>query len=161
METDIFAGLVGYLKDLHGKTDDEIVGILEGLRAAEAQHRADYEQITGIPAPDTNMFTIDKSTHLEQKSAEIVEPVEIVEWVDEVPEGSAIGDANYWGLKIKANQDVSYVYAQVALYDGNGSNIDWSNDTAHGLRAGDTAILVFTSCNDAAQTARITELKVR
>lgn len=50
------------------------------------------------------------------------------------------------------------LYVEVNFLDSSNSVIDWSNDTARGLRAGDRAKLEFVSFDDNARSTRLVEI---
>ncbi len=49
------------------------------------------------------------------------------------------------------------LYMSITLLDAAGNNIGWTNDTAQGVRAGETTRMVFTTYEDNVDSARIAE----
>ena len=72
------------------------------------------------------------------------------------------GDYTYggyrWRLDVKTRSACESLYVEVQIQDRSGSAIDWTNDTASHLRAGQVAKLSFETFKDAAQTAEIVEM---
>ena len=50
------------------------------------------------------------------------------------------------------------LYVEVNFLDSTNSVVDWSNDTARGLRAGDRVKLEFVSFDDSARSTRLVEI---
>ncbi len=63
-----------------------------------------------------------------------------------------------WRLNVKTRSACEDLYVEVQIQDKSGSAIDWSNDTASYLSAGQVAKLGFESFKGAAQTAKIVEM---
>ena len=50
------------------------------------------------------------------------------------------------------------LYVEVAFLDEGGTQVDWSNDTASGLGAGEKAILEFVSFESTASKVKVTDI---
>jgi len=50
------------------------------------------------------------------------------------------------------------VYVEVAFYDDNGTQVDWSNDTTSRVGIGEKALLEFVSFDDSVSRVKITEI---
>ena len=50
------------------------------------------------------------------------------------------------------------LYVEVAFFDSNGTQVDWSNDTASTLQPGEKALLEFVSFDNSAEKVRITDV---
>jgi len=68
-----------------------------------------------------------------------------------------LGDS-CWRVQVYASAGCSSLYGEMNLQDTSGNVIDYTNDRVGSLPAGSSAILEFSSYNDYASTAYITEL---
>ena len=64
-----------------------------------------------------------------------------------------------WHIKVVTQLGCSSgLYGEINIMDSGGTVIDYTNDLIGGTSAGDSVLLEFTTYNDYAQTARLTEL---
>jgi hypothetical protein len=79
-------------------------------------------------------------------------------WADR---GCSYSSGSCWTMDLITKAGADYVYVEISIEDSSGSYVDYSNDTARNLRAGQIAKLEFVSFNSGARTGRISEITVQ
>src|SRR5262249_16264193 len=77
-------------------------------------------------------------------------------WQDD-PNCGEYFDGNCWGIDVISQAGGDDLYAEVTMLDRRGNVIDYANDDASGVEAGETAKLNFETYENAA-TARLKEI---
>lgn len=63
-----------------------------------------------------------------------------------------------WHMDVVSQVGCSSLYVEINVEDRSGSLVDWTNDTARGMSAGQVAELEFVSFTDGARTASVGEI---
>lgn len=78
-------------------------------------------------------------------------------WADR----SCSGNGACWHLDVVSRYSCDSLYAEISISDSSGNLVDWSNDSARGLMAGQVAELEFRSFEKGTLSGRIIELTCR
>jgi hypothetical protein len=63
-----------------------------------------------------------------------------------------------WGMSVVSETGCNSLYVEINILDSAGNNIGYTNDTTSGLRAGQSAKLIFDSFEEAADKAQISKI---
>jgi hypothetical protein len=63
-----------------------------------------------------------------------------------------------WGMSVISVTGCNSLYVEINILDSAGNNIGFTNDTTSGLRAGQSAKLIFDSFEDAADKAQVSKI---
>lgn len=70
--------------------------------------------------------------------------------------------ARCWAINVITEKDCPRgLYAAITILSDAGQNVDWTNDTALGVRAGEVTRLIFTTYERGDLTARLAEVNCR
>jgi len=78
-------------------------------------------------------------------------------WVDRRCSGSGV----CWHVDVISRDGCNSLYAEISVSDSSGKLVDWSNDSARGLLAGQVAELEFRSFESGKLTGRVIEINCR
>ena len=78
-------------------------------------------------------------------------------WADRGCSGSGV----CWHVDVISRDGCNSLYAEISISDSSGNLVDWSNDSARGLMAGQVAELQFLSFESGSLTGRLVELNCR
>lgn len=79
-------------------------------------------------------------------------------WLSSGQFSCSYSSGSCWGMSVRSELGCNSLYVEITIMDSQGNNIGYTNDTTSGLRAGQSAKMVFDSFEDNASTARLAKV---
>jgi hypothetical protein len=119
-----------------------------------------YDELAAFSLSAKNTLTLADSVpwYPAEFNAYPGDPTVAYRWADR---GCSYSSGTCWTMDLITKAGADYVYVEISIEDSSGSYVDYSNDTARNLRAGQIAKLEFVSFNSGARTGRISEITVQ